>query len=566
MAEAGQKNSAVCAKNWNQYHPLSAPGSGKGFAVHPDTEKIFEKIFPTCHSILDLDTWDWVLGVCVAQSGPENFPDTLRLWKNNPGLPGFLPELARLELNLYQMGSHKIETPSEIEQLCVNPTLQLFQLSWKNLPSILHSQRDAPTVPPEPGEELVLVWRHPESGEAKAQAATDEDLLALKIVMEDIKPEEIGPTGKAPLGAVDAVIDRSVEKGILLQPRPRLRRDPAYFPIGKVTQDLFLSSPLFTLQWHITQACDLHCRHCYDRSDRPPLELDRAICILDDLRAFCRRRYVKGQISYTGGNPLLYPHFVELYREAAERGFSIAILGNPSPREQIEELLAIQRPAYFQVSLEGLADHDNAIRGPGHFEKVIEFLKVLRDLRIYSMVMLTLTKDNLDQILPLAEILRDWTDSFTFNRLSQVGEGARLQLPPPDVYTAFLEDYLKAVEKNPILALKDNLINILFHQKGTNLFGGCTGYGCGAAFNFLAVLPDGEVHACRKFPSYLGNVLEKTLSEIYESEVADRYRAGSEACRSCRIRPVCGGCLAVVHGQGRDIFVERDPYCFMEAS
>ena len=192
----------------------------------------------------------------------------------------------------------------------------------------------------------------------------------------------------------------------------------------------------------------------------------------------------------------------------------------------------------------------------------MEFLTVLRELGIYSMVMLTLTRDNLDQVLPLAEILRGRTDSFTFNRLSQVGEGAKLQLPSPEAYRAFLESYLSAAETNPIQALKDNLINILYFQKGADLFGGGTGFGCGAAFNFLTVLPDGEVHACRKFPSFLGNVLEQSLGKIYDSELAERYRAGSGACRACAIRPVCGGCLAVVYGHGLDIFKDRDPYCF----
>jgi radical SAM protein with 4Fe4S-binding SPASM domain len=96
------------------------------------------------------------------------------------------------------------------------------------------------------------------------------------------------------------------------------------------------------------------------------------------------------------------------------------------------------------------------------------------------------------------------------------------------------------------------------------LFGGCAGFGCGAAFNFLALLPDGEVHACRKFPSRIGNLAASTLHDIYEGEAARRYRRGSAACRECPIRPVCGGCLAVTHGFGRNIFVERDPYCFIE--
>lgn len=530
--------------------------------MHPENKKNFEKIYRACRSVLGFDTWDRFLGVCVAEERPETFPDTLALYMINLGLPQFLPELARLEWNLHQTNSNKIEFPLEIGQLCVNPTVRLLQLSWKNLPLILRPQRETSSVTPEWAEELVLVWKDPQTGEVRTQAASDEDLLALKIVMEGTKAEDAALAGKVPVGAVDAAVDHAVEKGTLLAPPSGVRRDPLRFPIGKGIRDEFFSSPAFTLQWHITQACDLHCKHCYDRRDRPPLKLEKTLPILDDLRAFCRSRHVKGQVSFTGGNPLLYPHFGELYRAAAERGLSTAILGNPAPRERIEELLSIQRPVFFQVSLEGLPDYNDAIRGPGHFERVMGFLKVLRDLKVYSMVMLTLTKDNIDQVLPLGEILRHRTGSFTFNRLSQVGEGANLRLPPPDAYAAFLETYLKAVEDNPVLALKDNLINVLKHQKGEELFGGCTGYGCGAAFNFLAVLSDGETHACRKFPSLIGNIFEKSLAEIYDSDRAHRYRAGPKACRSCKIRPICGGCLAVVHGLGLDVFEQKDPYCF----
>ena len=113
------------------------------------------------------------------------------------------------------------------------------------------------------------------------------------------------------------------------------------------------------------------------------------------------------------------------------------------------------------------------------------------------------------------------------------------------------------------MGLKDNLTNILHYRKGIPVFGGCTGYGCGAAFNFLTLLPDGEVHACRKLPSPLGNILENSLLELYDSEPARRYRAGTSACRACPIRPVCGGCLAVAYGMGLSIFQDRDPFCFM---
>lgn len=81
-------------------------------------------------------------------------------------------------------------------------------------------------------------------------------------------------------------------------------------------------------------------------------------------------------------------------REAADRGFMTAILGNPMPRGRIEEILALQKPEFYQVSLEGLAAHNDYIRGAGHFERTLDFLDLLRELGIYSMVMLTLTRTN----------------------------------------------------------------------------------------------------------------------------------------------------------------------------
>ncbi|MDY7038994.1 MAG: SPASM domain-containing protein, partial [Thermodesulfobacteriota bacterium] len=137
-------------------------------------------------------------------------------------------------------------------------------------------------------------------------------------------------------------------------------------------------------------------------------------------------------------------------------------------------------------------------------------------------------------------------------------------LPSKDEFRVFLEDYVEASRKNPIIGIKDNLGNIIHQKKGMKINGGCTGYGCGTAFNFFVLLPDGEIHACRKFPSLLGNIFETSLSDIYDSKLARMYRAGPYACRLCSLRPSCGGCLASAHNHGLDIFMDRDPYCFIE--
>ncbi len=519
-----------------------------------------EKNFIGCRSYLDAGTWLGIISECRDDENPDLLLERILFHCNNVRAPGFLPELARLEWRILKIKAQEIAVPDHLNEMILNPSLDLLDLCWTKLSSCLNASG---SEVPEPGNEFVMIWKHPEDGKVHAEAASAEDLLMLKMIFEKIDRREVARIGDLPVAAVDAAVERAAAKGIIFVPGPRIRRD---FPIAASSAGSggqYVTSPVFTLQWHITQACDLHCRHCYDRSDRSKLTLDEALRILSDLDGFCAEKHVKGQVSFTGGNPLLHPDFSAIYQAAAGLGFMLAILGNPAPREKLEALIAIQRPGFFQVSLEGLPEYNDFIRGSGHFERVMRFLDLLRDLDVYSMVMLTLTRDNLDQVIPLGERLRGRADAFYFNRLARVGEGASLELPAKKDFVAFLENYLAASKENPVLGLKDSLFNVLLHQKGVAPFGGCTGFGCGAAFNFLSLLPDGEVHACRKFPSAIGSILTHSLGEIYDSALAGRYRSGCAECLPCSLRPVCGGCLACAYSNGLNIFDQKDPFCFM---
>jgi selenobiotic family peptide radical SAM maturase len=525
------------------------------------TRPELDDIFPACRAVLGNEAWAAVLAACPGPTDADSLPVCLENAAGQ-GLPSYLPDLARLEQAADHLSNTSVPGPGNSANCMVNPTVRLLELSWQGLCSLLPPAKIHDAEAPIQGIERVLVWRDPNTGGVVARPASNDDLLALKMAVEGISAESVAAEGGLPVSAVDAMIDRAVQSGIVLAPPSRLRRDPMVFTANRKSDKEFLVADSFTLQWHITQVCDLHCKHCYDRSDRSPLTVGQAVRVLDDLYAFCKDRRVRGAVSFTGGNPLLHPQFIDIYRAAADRGFGTAILGNPAPRVRIEEIIGIQRPLFFQVSLEGLREHNDSIRGTGHFDRIMTFLDVLRDLDIYSMVMLTLTRDNMGQVIPLAELLREKTGVFHFNRLALFGEGANLALPDRKSYRKFLEDYLAAAEINPVMGIKDNLINILRREKGIDLFGGCAGHGCGAAFNFVSLLADGEVHACRKLPSPIGNICRMPLAEIYDSAEACRYRLGPSACRDCDIRPACGGCLASTLSSGLNIFEDKDPFCF----
>ncbi len=466
-------------------------------------------------------------------------------------------ELELLRQDLRKIGQGLDMPGEQVSGLTLNPTLTLRQVKWHGLPARIKDEKAEPT----PGREFVLTYYQPGTGPIQ-KTADDNELLAVKIMAEGLSPAEAAREGGVPVGTIDRLLREAVDSGLLLRPPSAIRR-PESFPHGQGIDQSFMAAQVFTLQWHITQSCDLHCRHCYDRSPRPAMPYAQGLQVLDDLREFCLAKNVRGQVSFTGGNPLLYPHFLKLYQAAVDRNLQVAILGNPAGREIMEKICAIQPPLFYQVSLEGLEEHNDYIRGSGHFLRIMKFLTLLRELNIYSVVMLTLTRANMKQVLPLGELLRNQADEFTYNRLAMVGEGASLQSVKPEDYEDFTARYLAACRHNNVLSRKDNLQNIIQHRAHLPLFGGCAGYGCGAAFNFLAILPDGEAHACRKLPSYIGNAFKEKISHIYNGELARRYRQGSKACAHCEIRPVCGGCLAVAHGFGLNIFTDKDPYCFI---
>lgn len=531
-------------------------------------EEIYSTIYSNCRRILGKQPWGRILAALEkTRKTPKpidisDFPGRLTSLKSKLGLPDFIDDLARIEWILHQTATAPPLPEALPAKTTVNTGLNLVPVAFRGLPELLKSGNNNNFHPPEPQKSHVIIWRHPKNGEINIQDAEKSDLLALKIIIEDIDPRQAAREGGINVRAIHTMLDRAVKNGLLISPPSRIQRSGPDAVKTPEMSDSFFSADIFTLQWHVTQACDLHCRHCYDRSNRSPMPFEMAVTILDDFYEFCRHMHVKGQVSFTGGNPLLYPHFAEIYREAVVHGFGVAILGNPSPAKQIESLLEIEKPVFFQISLEGLADYNDYIRGSGHFQRSLDFLDDLSTMEIYSMVMLTLTRGNLDQVLPLSRVLDGRTNHFTFNRLSAVGEGKQLLMPAADRFKSFLYEYAAAAVDNPLLGLKDNLFNICRHEHGMHLFGGCTGYGCGAAFNFLALLPDGEVHACRKFPSPLGNIFHDRLIDIYLSDIAQQYRSGSEACAGCTLNAVCRGCLAVTYSHGLDIFKNRDPFCF----
>jgi selenobiotic family peptide radical SAM maturase len=474
--------------------------------------------------------------------------------------PPFLRDLVRLEWTQSCVVARPFVAPVNEETFQINPTLELLHLGWRCADFLRTGEGDGPLE----GDEWAMVWKDPDTAEVVTAPASEGEVLSLALLADPAGPYEVEPQAGLGRDARYALLRWASKRRVVLAPPSRIRRSPADLLGGGNAPDSYTTANWLSLQWHITNRCELHCKHCYDRSSRAEMALQDGYRVLQELAELCQSRAVLGHVAFTGGNPFLHTDFFDLYARAVYHGFGTSVLANPVSERQVAGLLKIAMPAYFQVSLEGLEEHNDSIRGAGHFRRVMTFIELLKRMGVSAGVMLTLTRDNLHHVLPLVRALGDRVDVFGFSRLAPFGSGASLALPSRDEYRSLLCDYFALARENPRLRLKENLLNLVHGALEEPPIAGCTQFGCGAAFNSFVLLADGEVHACRRLPSLIGSVYEKTLSAIYGSHAAARYRLRPDACRGCSLIAGCGGCPAVTAGLGLDPFRDRDPFCWRD--
>ena len=134
----------------------------------------------------------------------------------------------------------------------------------------------------------------------------------------------------------------------------------------------------FAFQWHITEACDQRCKHCYiyalgSHAKFQAMALEDMVRVIENCQAFCRKA---GRLPYfylTGGEPILHPQFWQLAGLLKARGLPFAILGNPFHlTDDVCQKLRDHGCRKYQLSLDGLRETHDRIRRPGSYDETLD--------------------------------------------------------------------------------------------------------------------------------------------------------------------------------------------------
>ncbi len=298
----------------------------------------------------------------------------------------------------------------------------------------------------------------------------------------------------------------------------------------------------FKLQWHITERCNFRCKHCYQENyGTPEMTLEQMEDILRQYSNLMKKWKIPRQqafLTITGGEPFLYKDFwqflAKVYKYSSNYKWAILSNGSLLDRENVK-ILKLFKISGYQVSLEGLKENNDKIRGEGNFKKALDGLNLLVEAGIPAIVSMTVSKENIADIFPLANLLEKiGVGLFWVRRLVPWGKGSQLTnslLEPNELLRLFKKIENRnwgLFKKKTILMIPPGCENGFLWTTAKNIY-------CAVLKGeVLTLMSNGDIYPCRRLPVKIGNILENSLEKIYHSDRIKDIRDLKNVPEFCR--------------------------------
>ena len=334
----------------------------------------------------------------------------------------------------------------------------------------------------------------------------------------------------------------------------------------------------FAFQWHITEACDQRCKHCYiyalgSHAKFKQMNVDDMVRVLDNIEDFGRKAHRQPYLYVTGGDPILHPQFWTLAQMLQERNIPFALLGNPF---HLDDDTCRRLKQYgcrkYQLSIDGLEQTHDRIRRPGSYQETWQGIPPLQRAGIDVAVMTTVSQWNYQELPQIIDaVVEHHVDIFAFSRYCPDADSRDICCTPKQyrwLLSACWDKFQEHKNAHTFFSLKDHLWTLFKYERGLFnptdypeqdvIYDGCN---CGNAH--FTILSDGACYACRRMESKVGNALEDNLYDLFTGPEMDKYRQYDkfEKCAGCELLRFCRGCPAVAKGYHGSMYAP-DPECW----
>lgn len=318
---------------------------------------------------------------------------------------------------------------------------------------------------------------------------------------------------------------------------------------------------------HITNRCNMACRHCLFASDgaqgQPALPYEALLGVAKEaLHLGCKVFY------FTGGEPLIHPDFTRVADVILRRkDTQVVLLTNGKAVRDLGQWLR-KKPRerlHFQVSIDGRQERHDQLRGKGAFRSLMEDLRFLQKEEYPLTLAMAVTGQNVQEMGEVVAVAEECgAQAVHYLWLFAKGKARRGLFVPPEVVFPALR---KASEQAEAKGVKIDNLEVykaqIFSLPGTRFDLS------NAAWESVAVGPEGSIYPS---PALVGErsmaagTLTRGLEQVWKkSPVMAKVRAASllddQRTANDPLRYlVGGGDLDHSYHAGKSLSGADDPY------
>jgi MoaA/NifB/PqqE/SkfB family radical SAM enzyme/SAM-dependent methyltransferase len=317
--------------------------------------------------------------------------------------------------------------------------------------------------------------------------------------------------------------------------------------------------------FHITNQCNMACSHCMFSSDnksQPSLSCGDVIkAMVEAYKLGCRIFY------FTGGEPFIYPKFTKVCDEILKRDNThIVILTNSKNIKSFDEWLR-KTPTdriHFQISIDGLKENHESMRGKGTFDKLLESLQYFQKFNFPVSLAMSVNIKNVGEISSIIEIASDFNiKNVHYLWFFKKGKGvSALFVKPEGIFKHLVKAYEKASDLGITIDNFEILKSQIFCLPGTRFDLS------NAAWESIAIGPEGNIYPS---PALIGENeliagnIDEGLKNVWgKSNVFDKIRGASliesDKIRNHSLKYFTGGGDIDHSYIAAKTFVGADPY------
>ncbi len=261
-----------------------------------------------------------------------------------------------------------------------------------------------------------------------------------------------------------------------------------------------------------TTRCNLSCKHCYQGESRAvDLDLASFAQVAGEFEDMGGLRLI-----VSGGEPLLHPQFEQINLLMKDRAFRSILLTNGTLLN--EKFIDNINFTEVQVSLDGVEEGHDFLRGKGSYQRTLTALQLLKEREIQISIASMVHARNCDEFPALAELVKDLgAVSWSIDVPSRAGRLVNHdQLIPP-------------LER--IMAIMQFQFGAEIHDSESNLV-------CGA--HLACVKTDGMVTKCGLYSDWSGGHISEGLQKCWLD--IPRMSLSDLDCECSYLEECKGGC------------------------